>query len=330
MTVKIYSNQLDYVKTFAHNCCRFICDRHRNQLMPSSFKRNDAISRALGYKSHSDLVSLCKGNTPLESDDRFSHVSLLRNHYEPIAREFVSIFKGLSYEQIHAALTKPAPKQTEFEVIDGTPVVQFSPLASDISNELREDSEIAEWWDVPYILDNWDADNHKVRNYSVHCLDGGAWDRATGKAWVDTLPEAIAAARQLKEDTPWYRDYAKPLVTTISVSIGKHVPDTFNQYIAYQIVHKIAMTNQYIGIESCVVSFIDEAKEITNDELADAADGLIQTSIDTKYQPGELDVVRIFKSVRWDSEARTISCNFNAQAFPLYPLFLAEVQHAYL
>ncbi|MDW1968011.1 hypothetical protein [Vibrio sp. Vb0587] len=32
--------------------------------------------------------------------------------------------------------------------------------------------------------------------------------------------------------------------------------------------------------------------EITNDELADAADGLIQTSIDmSKYKPGEFPVV---------------------------------------
>ncbi|HCG6133822.1 hypothetical protein R7Z80_25175 [Vibrio sp. 1733] len=46
----------------------------------------------------------------------------------------------------------------------------------------------------------------------------------------------------------------------------------------------------------------------------------------SKYKLGEFPV----KSVRWDSEARTISCNFNAQAFPLYPVFLAEVPQAYL
>ncbi|NOI32280.1 hypothetical protein [Vibrio coralliilyticus] len=221
MMLKIYSNQVESVKTFALNCCYFICDRHRNQTIPSAFKRNDALSRALGYKSHSELVSMCNGNTPPKSSSEVDIYTAIRSRSHLIAQEFVAIFDGLSSEQIYLAITGPAPKQTEFEIIDGTPIVQFSPLNSDVSNEQRESSEIDEWWNVPFIMEHWDVTKGETSSYTVYCLNGGAWDRATAKAYVDTLSNALAAARQLKDDNPLYRDYAKPLVRISVIAIAR-------------------------------------------------------------------------------------------------------------
>lgn len=84
-------------------------------------------------------------------------------------------------------------------------------------NELREDLEVSDWWDRPFIeaytwermkphnatpeeieqrhrawLESWPSGTR----YDVRCLDGGAWDRSTWWGSAGSLEEAAAIANQ--------------------------------------------------------------------------------------------------------------------------------------
>ena len=62
---------------------------------------------------------------------------------------------------------------------------------SDLRNEDRTAQELAVWWDQPYVQ------GPENGPYTVHCLDGGAWDRPTWYGQAFTLDEAtkLAAAK---------------------------------------------------------------------------------------------------------------------------------------
>lgn len=83
-------------------------------------------------------------------------------------------------------------------------------------NELREDLELVDWWDRPYIRAvTWEEmkphnatpdeiEKHRLSwlesfpegiRYDVRCLDGGAWDRSTWWGTAKTLTEALEITR---------------------------------------------------------------------------------------------------------------------------------------
>lgn len=58
------------------------------------------------------------------------------------------------------------------------------------ANSLRSESEIRRWWCRPFVMRRGDM-------WSVHCLDGGAWDRPTLHFMAATETEAVAYAEEL-------------------------------------------------------------------------------------------------------------------------------------
>ena len=222
MSIVVYSDELDEFKQYAKNLSHFIVSRYRDQPLLSAFKRNDALAQAFGYSGHSDLVQRSKGIArPGDFESKYHYPVtqwLEQVSYYEIATAYAKHFKSLSAEDIEKAWTQAAPKQTEFEVIDGTPVCQFSPLDHDISNELRTEEELTKWWNVPFIEEDYDGER---RSFTVRVLDGGAWDRSTFKAHSKTLDDAVQKARLLKDGNPNYRDFdvVDDGITTITVGL---------------------------------------------------------------------------------------------------------------
>ncbi len=67
-------------------------------------------------------------------------------------------------------------------------------------NEYRPDLEKADWWGLPFIVSRVYVENDKVKtSFSVRLLDGGAWDRSTGKGIFDDIDSALSVAKLLKE-----------------------------------------------------------------------------------------------------------------------------------
>lgn len=218
--VVVYPDELKQFKQYAKTLSHFIVSRYRDQPLLSAFKRNDALAQAFGYSGHSDLVQRCKAITRPSDFELERHYPvtewLEQVSYFDIATAYAKHFKTLSADKIHKAWTEAPPKQTQFEVMDGTPICQFSPLDDDIANELRTEEEVMKWWNVPYVEENYDGER---RSYDVRVLDGGAWDRSTFKAHGDTLDEAVQKARLLKDGNPNYRDFdvEDDGITTITV-----------------------------------------------------------------------------------------------------------------
>lgn len=127
--------------------------------------------------------------------------------------------------------------QTEW--VDNIPINPVLRLDFDMTpNDERDDLEILDWWGKPFIRTNeWVADTwadycertatlsnrqteaeflaqqEKSRlqwyaawptgiRYDVRVLDGGAWDRSTGKAMVGSLAEALAIAKRCAGAAP--------------------------------------------------------------------------------------------------------------------------------
>lgn len=65
------------------------------------------------------------------------------------------------------------------------------PTFGNLKNEDRSAQELAVWWDQPYVQ------GQEAGPYTVHCLDGGAWDRPTSYGQAPSLGEAtlLAAAK---------------------------------------------------------------------------------------------------------------------------------------
>lgn len=224
----VYPSQLDSLKQYANYFCHWVLRKYRTEHRPSSFKRNDALSRALGYKSHSDLVQHSKSLVEPKDAACFSHKDIDLNI---AAKEFSHCF-NLTPKQIYDVLANPYPKQTEFEVINGCPVLQNSPLDPDISNEQREQSELDAWWNIPYIEENYDTNTQTIKGYDVRCLDGNCWDRPTGKAWNLSLEDALVFVEELKASNGHYRDYAEePPLFAIQIEDQESETQAFHSII---------------------------------------------------------------------------------------------------
>ncbi len=147
--IPVYPSQLENFKREAKHIASRIVYVHREQPLLSTFKRNDALAKAFGYKGHSDLTVCSHSFTEPEDMDKYPILVWRKQWNEQTIAERFAEHLTLSAAQVFDAINKPVPKQTEFEVINGTPVVQFSPLDNDISNELRSDEELEKWWNVP-------------------------------------------------------------------------------------------------------------------------------------------------------------------------------------
>ncbi|MCG9575359.1 hypothetical protein L1D14_03825 [Vibrio tubiashii] len=245
MKLVIYSSWLDSVKSLASLYCGLVCNRHREYTLPKKLRRYDALSRGLGYKSHSDLVVQSSCNAESYSANSVSFYSAVKDYYHPIAEALAPLFGGLSTKQILECISAPAPKDTEFRVVNGCPVVRWSPLDPDIDNSLRSPEELSSWWNVPFIHEYYAG---QETQYTVACLDGGCWDRATQKAWPANLAEALQSVSELKQSNPNYRDYGTEANNYFTIDV-KYADDQYTpQYIAKRIFIN-AMASTMTGYE---------------------------------------------------------------------------------
>ncbi len=60
-------------------------------------------------------------------------------------------------------------------------------------NSRRSKTQLKRWWCNPFVI------GYEVEEYSVWCLDGGAWDRPTFHAQYENIDDAIQHAKTLKE-----------------------------------------------------------------------------------------------------------------------------------
>lgn len=148
--IPVYPSQLEDFKHEAKHIASRIVYVHREQPLLSAFKRNDALAKAFGFKGHADLTIFSRSLIEPGDLDEYPMLVWRKQWNEQAIAEQFAEHLTLSATQVFDAINKPVPKQTEFEIIDGTPIVQFSPLDSDISNELRSDEELEKWWNVPF------------------------------------------------------------------------------------------------------------------------------------------------------------------------------------
>lgn len=211
----IDTEQLEDLKQIVTSRCSLVCHYYRDQKMPSAFKRNDAFARALGYKGHSDLVNRARGRIISDTENALSLSHEVKIRVLLISEQLTTVFSNLTAQQICDVLLFKAPiDRTPKNVVEGISIHHFSPIKSNIPNEDRSPLEIEKWWNVPYIVEDWDGENSR---FFVECLDGGAWDRPTGKAWCQTVDEALDAAKSLKLANLNYRDYGEPPIDELRI-----------------------------------------------------------------------------------------------------------------
>lgn len=108
-----------------------------------------------------------------------------------------------------------------------------------------------------FVLEDYDG----VRsNWTVYCLDGGAWDRATGKVYHSkSREEAIIAARNLKNRNHHYRDYGveDDGITYITVDAVQSENDAFNTIIRESSIRQTYAGEVKNALESVIVNFED-------------------------------------------------------------------------
>ncbi|EMQ2878990.1 hypothetical protein V9N52_004350 [Vibrio navarrensis] len=106
MKAKFYSNSLPIVNIKAKQVAQIICSYYGIQKQPSAFKRNDALSRAMGYKSHSDLVSQSKSNTaPISISPNYPQTEM-EKFKDAVSKEFASVFSDLKENEVRYALSR--------------------------------------------------------------------------------------------------------------------------------------------------------------------------------------------------------------------------------
>lgn len=106
MKAKFYSNSHPIVNIKAKQVSQIICSCYGIQKQPSAFKRNDALSRAMGYKSHSDLVSQSKSNTaPISISPNYPQTEM-EKFKDAVSKEFASVFGDLKEEEVRYALSR--------------------------------------------------------------------------------------------------------------------------------------------------------------------------------------------------------------------------------
>lgn len=54
----------------------------------------------------------------------------------------------------------------------------------------RPERQIRQWWCRPFVTGSDD-------NWSVHCLDGGAWDRPTWRGSFESCDDAVSRAMEI-------------------------------------------------------------------------------------------------------------------------------------
>lgn len=70
-------------------------------------------------------------------------------------------------------------------------------------NEDRSEEELEQWWNNPFVV------TRASDNFEVRVLDGGAWDRSTYKGNYETLEQAVAYAKGMKDGIEWQNSYRK-------------------------------------------------------------------------------------------------------------------------
>lgn len=307
----VYASELDAFKSFVSTLCNKVDSHYIDQPYPSAFKRNDAVSRAFGYKSHSDLVTQAKGH--IEPEQHAHRVDRWPYYSEVIAQELASCYENFSVHQIAFALTNPVPKQTEFDVIDGTPIVQHSPLAPDIDHSYRDTEEIETWWNVPFIEEER-RDGQPFR-YDIMVMDGGAWDRATFKSHAWSLEDAVAIARKFKDHNSNYRDYAAPLDRAYHLDIDPSWDeDSMVRFILTSIM------NDLISSRFDTVRFSTE--KIPDSTVNNVVDQLSAKIIKLE-EDGTTSFIPAFRSICADDESHGLELLPNAEALTCwYLLFI--------
>jgi len=89
--------------------------------------------------------------------------------------------------------------------VDGVPVDPvLRPGFASTPHDERDQLEVDDWWDRPYIERVPNSAWTHGKRYDVRVLDGGAWDRPTAKGAFATLDEALELAWDLQraDDEP--------------------------------------------------------------------------------------------------------------------------------
>lgn len=94
---------------------------------------------------------------------------------------------------------RPRHRPEAQRCVDGVPIdPHLRPYFDCTPNDRRPRSEIADWWNRAYVCSESES------RFSVYCLDGGAWDRATWRGAFETMAEAVSHAGRLTREPPNY------------------------------------------------------------------------------------------------------------------------------
>ena len=85
------------------------------------------------------------------------------------------------------------------DIVDGILIDPANAPDSNTPNEDRPIEEILAWWRRPYITTGG--------QFTIRCLDGGAWDRPTVIGWKETLAEAVEVAQAYRPKASEVRVY---------------------------------------------------------------------------------------------------------------------------
>ncbi|QQX82685.1 hypothetical protein JK628_23170 (plasmid) [Shewanella sp. KX20019] len=87
------------------------------------------------------------------------------------------------------------------KLVNGTPILKWHPICQNTDNSERDQAELREWWNVPYIVEH-------ESGQAAYVLNGGAWDRS--------LCILISSENPLEEmpgymkENAWARAYDAP------------------------------------------------------------------------------------------------------------------------
>lgn len=81
------------------------------------------------------------------------------------------------------------------QFISGIAINPAHPPVSGVAEVFRSEIDMNFWWGRPYI-----CQAQPDGGYIVECLDGGAWDRPTQHAFVETVEEAVEIALRLIDE----------------------------------------------------------------------------------------------------------------------------------
>ena len=167
----------------------------------------EKLARKYGYKTYHDIKPLLKENTEIPDVTVVSF------------EEFRQIEKDRIFSQASKANTyfKPYHKFTNQVFIED---IAYNPKLPrnfwSNPNEDRDYEELQDWWDKAFIISNNGA-------FIVYRLDGGAWDRPTGKGTFDKFEDALELAQSLNNIDITYKNK----YITLSTGAVVHVSGLF-------------------------------------------------------------------------------------------------------